>query len=1635
MPVIRNIDSKNYAFDQSGNPVTDPAKLSKDLPVVTRVYPIDKYEIPPALVTSARIGRMRILKVPLLGQAGYKGNWCGRTSMSMAYNWFQLLTESDPKDKYITHWNAGHAGWLMNLRLPSGIRAFTSPEETAESNSADHGYGRFAEFTNKELKKEYGTWSAAAGTWVTHDLDTYDAPNAAQRAARLGKLDEEGVQNLFEVVVRSIERNNPVFMYSGLTKGCNHLILLCGFAFIAEGAGENLWIAVADPATEDWIASYPLDGKEIENALDLTKAGASLDSLQATHNIIFLVKGDWNARRATLTLVRASFFLRKKGEFAGFAKFKGGDDFKKYADAHALVMDDVGNPHPGGAIFYSHDLVHQKTPDDAVLVREPRCVFPIDVAGIPAFPIPALHRVESRPPEHGGAYPLGTFENLHGGVHYPTRSAATAARVPIRAIAPGTIVAARVHNAVPADLLDSKPTAKDADELARKADFARELSANSPDFVLVRHELEIPSDPKDSKEAKGAKKSLVFHCLYMHLQPPDWGDEVGSSPWAGVPWLAALMRERKGTITVVDPSSGASTAPPASPAPAPAPPAPTGAGGAAPASTPPPPPRFALDGKPVTPMLGDHYWPAKECEDKSFADGTFDVFDPDTSRIVKLAIAPALDGRVAIVTKKPEGEISKALAALARGDLVSFPEPHRNLVVDAGTVIGFADPASKQGAGFMHWEILSPADGSSGVKKLIQLAAEHQLDVFKTFEEAEGSKNNKLDKDEELKLCALLPEEDKKEPKTFRDLRQLSFATSADGSVLSKDHYHLRIDVRNFEGILPGGSREARLTFRGAPGSKEATVVLEVSAGETSKIVEVPGWASEVEVESPGVMAREWEKKVEPADVDKHLRRILEHRWRNVAMRHVNEWSEADMLEIVKARFASDPNLEKLVKALCWWGDPTTPLYSSKELFGDVLPKSTAIDNVHPIVAVWVLNLLLERRHAFFKNPKSEARRVKDAKAMFAGWLPATKERKPLAVGEDVGVVAISNCPYDADLKITVVASGPGKAKPVLGAGQYRGDTYVAGAPLSGWGKFEIAITHRVDGSESAVKPGEVLGAETLELPEPVLAPHNGGPVIADGVGTWDIYFSGERPKLLLGYVVADARVRAPEGQPASGWTPCKVALPVRAVPVGVDEGAPEFSGGFLVRGPTGKTAGKTRLTAGIEWRELEAAKNPAAPITISQKLLGLLGALDAKYADETGSDLLIMKGSLLEGGCGLSIMATATKPPKGEKVGKSAAENNVTLHRLAREVGLTAALLPEGAAAPHHVAVSVDDAKSGGAGGVMRVVFDPKSLYGAVLSETMPGALDVVEVSLGCDFFNGGHLLGKSFSDEDDPETGEQGARGVIEGADLGSLRVGDGKKGDWKSVRSGRVDALASMPRIENVGLSLGQYGLQLTADLVGGDAAFWKAAAPKFKIGAHTEGSIGSSGTGRNARATLNATVVTQQEGKIEASGVVTIEAMTTKTATFGKAELAAGKVKWDSAGSPYASYDTTPTISKLHIAEHPKRNIIVLTATTQGIPHPLDIEIAVRPEGGDDADERVATKLLRGVRRAGKDTPKETVYFMAGPDGLAVAEVDTSALVKKLGKGPWVFTVRRPKEPKVEKAMAKGVTPASETWSAP
>ncbi|APR86756.1 hypothetical protein A7982_12105 [Minicystis rosea] len=1054
MAVERKLHAKNCAVDANG-----PVARAEN---ARRVYPIDQYELETKLVPRSKFLDYHILQVPLLGQRGYRkadgkfvDDWCGRTSASTLYNWFQLLEDGPPKDRYITHWDADNSTYRLNLRAPSKLRMFHATAETQVSDADLGSYGGFVEAWKEHLKKVY-----EIGHIYPSSADT------RQRAEVAATLTDAKIEDQFAPVLASLRLNNPVFFYSGFTKGRNHLILFVGYAHLAGAGGEpELWLAIADPATPfGWVTPGTL--------LDLTNGKSTLADLAPAHDVILLVKGDWDDRRGTLVLVRARFFFRRKGDYPAFVKAakdpqsaywkqKNYDDFNQ---KNALFLDDVGNKDKeGGYIFWSKDTANVVVPEGAVVTTQARASFPFEIKGVAAAPIPMLHHQESRPVDLGGFYPLGAHDNLHGGVHLSTKDAVVGKSgfVPVRAMAPGRIVAARFAE-------KTTPGAAPAeDEKGHRHDLAVELSGNTPNFVLVRHEIEsVPKKPGE------APKRWVFHALYMHLAGPGgslglkgWQQGLEQSAYRETPWLAALHREQRGALTVIDPDA---------------------------------------------PALGTHHWPKTEPATEVRTEAV-EVIDPTSYEVsnvqTKLGKSAPRDGRVRLVKKPPETDLEAALRALRDGTMTTFAAPHPNLFVTAGTNIGWTSTYVDKGhEGFLHWELFS-RPGKDGLEGLAEAAKELLSggEVFPLFEEKNA--NNYLDAGEDEDLRKRLPAEDRTEGKevTWGDLSELSFAGADDkkgiepSPPLKPEHYYLRIDVSNFQDKVAAGPRTLTLTFRGGEGQgghgEESTVEITVGAGETQKTVQAPGWASTVEITTPGLMVRGRSKAPEAADVSAHLTRIAKHRFRNLRLRHLNAWSEKETKKELEAHFVKDDKLAALVEAVCFWGDPEHPVYSGDKLSAADLRDAPKLDNIHPIVGLWVVNLLLERGLVRFVSPSAD--KASSVEPIAKAWLPAVEERPVRAAGTEIAAMAISNQwrMTDVEAKLEAVS---GNIRVPIAQSRYQDGNLAGHVALSAWGEFDLVLSHK-EGSSWSEKGAKTLGAPKVTLLEPKLAPHQAEPVPLKG--------------------------------------------------------------------------------------------------------------------------------------------------------------------------------------------------------------------------------------------------------------------------------------------------------------------------------------------------------------------------------------------------------------------------------------------------------------------------------------------------------------------------------------------------------
>jgi hypothetical protein len=378
-------------------------------------YPIDNYDYDTdfrKIITQycEYADEYHVIKIPLLGQYNGKwgGDWCGRTAMSMLYNYYQLVEGGDVKSRYIKHWYGGHQNdnWIMDLRLPDTSRAFhTKPTDLPGQNLS--GYKVRGAITDNPFK-------------YSEDI-----------------LFKSTTENRLDEAKKSLQANNPVVFYSGLSKAIIkdgklkppiHIILITGY-FIFK---KELWLLLADPETDmtgRWKQEQPiLNHCKIEDLRNSQTEGKDT-ILLFDENWTF-----WPNARGTLRLFKASRFFELHPKSGDFFQIPG----------KRLLMDYYDSP--GGVYFYSLTKKQTSTgmdvPSELILSSSSiTATFPLASKISFESPLKYYHSNEMNLQAVGGYYGLGLNRNVHGGIHLcPDEKKRTA----VRCTAAGYVVAARL---------------------------------------------------------------------------------------------------------------------------------------------------------------------------------------------------------------------------------------------------------------------------------------------------------------------------------------------------------------------------------------------------------------------------------------------------------------------------------------------------------------------------------------------------------------------------------------------------------------------------------------------------------------------------------------------------------------------------------------------------------------------------------------------------------------------------------------------------------------------------------------------------------------------------------------------------------------------------------------------------------------------------------------------------------------------------------------------------------------------------------------------------------------------------------------------------------------------------------------
>ncbi|MFP2906315.1 M15 family metallopeptidase [Pyxidicoccus sp. 3LFB2] len=769
----------------------------------------------------------------------------------------------------------------------------------------------------------------------------------------------------------------------------------------------------------------------------------------------------------------------------------------------------------------------------------------------------------------GGYFPLGKQQNIHAGVHLEPDSREEL--VPVKAAMPGYVVAARLLT----------PGKEGDDPLLLEATEGRPLG-----FVLIKHELAAMEDGKPAEEVH------PLYSLYMHLAPPEWGGGPDADKeFQKAPWLAAFLQLQHGAVVNLDAT---------------------------------------------TEDAGKTFWSEVPLNPEA---ESFKVQDRAEPLKGKQA------GRMFALTKPSPEDVRESIESLKKGSIITFDRPL--FPVAAGDTVGFVSKgraaprtggAAAQGSApppprYLHWELFSLSGDQGGfhflaeqdpaLKDLLLKVEEKRPDNFLQMPSdgaptADNEVNTILGSTGVEVVQAL---QRARYGKTLQDYFNDGTKFFSAGDAREQPFtwpLPLTLDNKHKFAGPPGRPCTLEVLYKkaGQPLSKEVITLSPKNQATLNVTLNVPAnadalalWSADffadpVEV-APNVLR---EKRLESRT--KLFQKAVGHRWRNLVLDHINEWTpkglgtqldardEAGLFEHLKD--APDFTVEALKKQLlplCWWARPATredpfgevPVLGAeqKSLFGAEegrLPEDASIVNMHPVTALWLVDLLLEKERIALKKewpPATLKRDESNDKPLYLGLI--SKQTTALSGMEAMAVLVqhgygTTDGTTAADVTFWLAPKGEGAAGPprILCRAPYDEGVARARIRIPSWGQWEVYAT---GADEKRFEPAQTQ-ATTFEVPKPVLT---GQPFV---LGTQQVKSASKQgpfrplttgsfvvsehwPVALAGYIVFEYWKVPPRAQPAPDVPPLPATLAVPVVaqrpPEELTANGLKYKNGFIV--------------------------------------------------------------------------------------------------------------------------------------------------------------------------------------------------------------------------------------------------------------------------------------------------------------------------------------------------------------------------------------------------------------------------------------------------------------------------------------
>lgn len=738
------------------------------------------------------------------------------------------------------------------------------------------------------------------------------------------------------------------------------------------------------------------------------------------------------------------------------------------------------------------------------LRAEPELCYPFQKLGSPMPPLPAMYF--GNEVQDGGNYVVGRHVNIHGGIHI--RPSDGGGHAPVRVIAPGVVVAARLHPA--------GSTAKTV-----------ELTGNYNGLVLVRHQLVDVA----------AKKEFPIFSLYMHLSYPSWTG-TATEAYADVPWARRFFLERNGAV--IDARLGKTF------------------GQLHWVAT----PKLAPDAAQC-----NVYQPGSFSTESFALRESVKVQGKTEERTIGIVKSPAEE-----IAKAAQSLQDGKLVTFHDPYLfVGSGEVIGHVDVPAGTSGGFlhwevfsaSDDSGLRKMLNLHQEIgqdiakthliedqsndnyLSKTDFVNLIQKAMHA---EERKAFEPILSEDAAKKHFYENWLDLGTYA-------KEYDKLRRDTTVPFAQNVPSNPpLPKGMlaYGLDLVIKKSALNLKDGQYKLTLSFvdesdKLLPSPQAPfTTELNVSLSNTDyvKRIAVPAGTAKIRFVSTELDIGHDAPTLTPAKQKQEdqalLQQLVDYRLRNVLLKHVTEWSEPGLKSLynkheqLKQQFKFED-----IQPSVWWATTAKdhgefPVFGNGSLFGTKeLPKSGEIDNLHPVTALGVLWLLQKQGKIGFATPASTFSPKQKPDLIYLGW--AT--RGEVLMGSEVGVLAVRE-DYRSGEQLRVYAEGAGRSLE-LGALEYSQGVAKTVLSVEFWGKWTLKAQNLTPSPSAAklsskAKPGPV----ELDIPVPQLSSVSKATVISGSrQHTMRLTFASNCPPKICGLVVFKcARIpnQVGQGKPAS---------------------------------------------------------------------------------------------------------------------------------------------------------------------------------------------------------------------------------------------------------------------------------------------------------------------------------------------------------------------------------------------------------------------------------------------------------------------------------------------------------------------